>query len=275
MTTDASRKAVLDTNELLEQIILYLPMKNIFGIQRACRQFKDVIATSPKIQEKMFLRLRNNDVPDEEWSFETHGGLRSTHRNDRRFRKVDPGCGFYKPVVLNPILELIHLDPQLRSARDRFCSEKFKHETVKMSFSQAHFGSQPSFLKTYITDPPCRRAEAEIAASYLFDPKGDPKEDSVRGTVSGDLITLQQGLTIGDAVFARGYVGMGWEAGQSGLGGAFISEAQLEEVMHETAALVLMRDVPSPTLTLQLWGVVVPTDEEWSAVSSEHTEDTS
>lgn len=105
--------------------------------------------------------------------------------------------------------------------------------------------------------------------------KGDPKEDSVRGTVSGDLVTLQQGLTIGDIVLARGYVGMGWEAGQSGLGRAFISEAQLEEVMHETAALVLMRDVPSPTLTLQLWGVVVPTDEEWSAVSSEHTEDTS
>ena len=56
MTTNAARQAVFGTSELLEQIILYLPMKTIFGIQRVCQKFRNVIATSPEIQTKMFLR---------------------------------------------------------------------------------------------------------------------------------------------------------------------------------------------------------------------------
>ncbi len=45
MTTNAARQAVFGTSELLEQIILYLPMNKIFNIQRVCRRLKDVIAS--------------------------------------------------------------------------------------------------------------------------------------------------------------------------------------------------------------------------------------
>jgi len=36
--------------ELLETILLFLPMKTVFVSQRVCRQFKEVISTSPTIQ---------------------------------------------------------------------------------------------------------------------------------------------------------------------------------------------------------------------------------
>jgi hypothetical protein len=270
MTTNAARQAVFGTSELLEQIILYLPMKTIFGIQCVCQKFRNVIATSPEIQTKMFLRLRK-DVPEEAWVLESTTGNRHIRGNDARFRKVDPHStsGLKTPVVLNPLLQLTILDPQVRSAKDRFCHSERPGERVEMEFSQAHFGSEPSFLVTYITDPPCYVAEAEIAAQYLFDPKGDPKEDSVRGTVSGYMMKLKKGMKIGDVVLARDIIHMGWDASQSGLGDFSLEDAQLEEVIHETAS-VLMQAGLNPTLTLQLWDVVIPTDEEWTAVSSGH-----
>jgi hypothetical protein len=59
MTTDAARQTVLNTSELLERIILHLPMKNIFAVQRVSHKFKAVADTSPSIQTKVFRRLQN------------------------------------------------------------------------------------------------------------------------------------------------------------------------------------------------------------------------
>jgi hypothetical protein len=62
LTTDAARKAVFNTSELLESILVCLPPKALFGVQRVSKQFQAIIATSIPIQEKMFLRLRNTPV---------------------------------------------------------------------------------------------------------------------------------------------------------------------------------------------------------------------
>ena len=226
MTTDAARKAVLDTSELLEQIILCLPMTNIFVIQRVCQKFKAVIATSPNIQTKLFLRLRA-DVPEEAWALDTHSGPLPRHPDNVRFRKVDVNSKgtLYKPVVLNPLLQRRPLFSRTSSAADRLFRSDSLGETVEMMFPQSHFGSQPSFLKTYITDPPCHTAKAAIAAAYLIDPKDDPEEDSVYGVISGEEISSDQGLTIGDVIRARGDVRMHWDA--IGLGDSEDSDAQL------------------------------------------------
>lgn len=49
---------VLGTTELLEHIISFLPMRKIFEVQRVAKQWRNVIGTSPTIEEKMFLRLK-------------------------------------------------------------------------------------------------------------------------------------------------------------------------------------------------------------------------
>lgn len=57
MTTDAARKAVFNTSELLENILLHLPIRDTIRARQVSHQFKDAIAASPAIQENIFLRL--------------------------------------------------------------------------------------------------------------------------------------------------------------------------------------------------------------------------
>ena len=51
-------QSVFGTTELLENIISFLPMRNIFIVQSVSKQWRNVIANSPSIEEKMFLRIK-------------------------------------------------------------------------------------------------------------------------------------------------------------------------------------------------------------------------
>ncbi|EME81920.1 uncharacterized protein MYCFIDRAFT_85134 [Pseudocercospora fijiensis CIRAD86] len=53
MTTDAARDAVLYTAELLQRIFEYLPPQSILTAQRVCHQFRDIVAQSSELQNKM------------------------------------------------------------------------------------------------------------------------------------------------------------------------------------------------------------------------------
>jgi hypothetical protein len=86
METDVSRQAVLNTNELLEGILAFLPPKQLFANQRVCNQWRNVIASSPELQKKMFLRV--DEVPRQTWglkieiSFPDHKILSELRRFD-------------------------------------------------------------------------------------------------------------------------------------------------------------------------------------------------
>ncbi|KAK5677113.1 hypothetical protein LTS10_010302 [Elasticomyces elasticus] len=55
-STDSTRQAVFATAELLENIMLHLPARDIFCLQRAGRQFRDIVKTSIQLQRKLFIR---------------------------------------------------------------------------------------------------------------------------------------------------------------------------------------------------------------------------
>lgn len=59
--------AVLETTELLERILAHLPPKKIFELQRVSQHWKQAIATSPEIQELLFLRPAPSGRPLETW----------------------------------------------------------------------------------------------------------------------------------------------------------------------------------------------------------------
>lgn len=61
MTVDGPRQAVFKTAELLENILVHLPQKTIFGCQRVSRQFRDVVATSMTIRHKLFLSVSEEE----------------------------------------------------------------------------------------------------------------------------------------------------------------------------------------------------------------------
>jgi len=56
MTTDAARKAVFNTSELLENIISFLPHVDILKTQRLSRQWKNAVDSSPSLQTKLWLK---------------------------------------------------------------------------------------------------------------------------------------------------------------------------------------------------------------------------
>jgi hypothetical protein len=58
-------KSVLATPELLENIIIHLPAKNMFGITRISTEFRNCVANSPVIQEMLF--FRPSGPPKETW----------------------------------------------------------------------------------------------------------------------------------------------------------------------------------------------------------------
>jgi hypothetical protein len=63
MTTDAARRAVLDTPELIENIILCLPVKDLFAkVQRLSRSWKAVVDSSVAVQTKLWLRPQSDNV---------------------------------------------------------------------------------------------------------------------------------------------------------------------------------------------------------------------
>lgn len=60
MTTAASCRAVFSTAELLERILLHLPSSTFLLAQRICRQFRDLLTTSPQLQQHLFLRTHSD-----------------------------------------------------------------------------------------------------------------------------------------------------------------------------------------------------------------------
>jgi hypothetical protein len=168
----------------------------------------------------------------------------------------------FRPVVLNPLLQYT---PSIfyRGLAARICNLHKYREMLMMNFPQSHFGNHPSFLRTYITDPPCYTANAEINASY------GAKKQSSYGVVRGGDITSDQGLKIGDVVLARTDVWVYQEWNDTLEVDAYTSvNSQLQDTMQEVGPFLTGKDM-DPTLVLWPSAVVIPEDEEWCAVSAQ------
>lgn len=241
-------------------------MRKIFSIQRVCRRSRDVIASSPEIQIKVFLRLRN-DAPNESWALEipSENSLGRPFPDKARFQMVDAKTKamLYRPVALNPLLQMM---PSLvyRGSAARICHLHGHREMLVMNFPKSHFGNHSSFLRTYITDPPCYTANAEISASYGVE------EHSSHGAVRGGDIKSDQGLNIGDVILARTDVWVYQEWDDTLEVEAYTcTNSRLEEIMqHDLGPFITGKDM-DPTLVLWPSGVVIPEDEEWHAVSAQ------
>ena len=169
---------MLDTTELLECTLGHLPPKQIFGVQRVARLWKDVIARSLGTQEKLFLKLQNR--PAEIWALlecDRHAQFES---RKLRLEKIifEPDiksvsatdATIFTPVALNPFLQLGE-DPVEGPLCDRpICdrADLFTPEVTEFR-NGLTFDLDSSLLNTYISDPPCMRAR--VALSYFSSPE--------------------------------------------------------------------------------------------------------
>lgn len=268
MKTDGPRRAALTTTEILENVLSFLPPKNIFSVQRVCRQWKDVIDSSPAIQEKMFLRLQNK--APETW--------RLTEENDQpRMVKVPAGAigddvlhgdwyshpmgSYYTPVTLNPFLRLRASCFTIDERLYRFVSEdaELRH--------RSQFGQHPSYMQTHITDPPCNFLVVTLVYT------SSPVSLDFHSVFHVLLLKSDRPLTIGElidkACHERGEATVLDKAAESrDILDTTLADAIKDLQEQHKSKIVLKRRVEiRGTDTLER-RAAVPTASEWAAISS-------
>jgi hypothetical protein len=188
----SARQDVFETIELLENIVSFLPAEKIFNIQRVSKQWKAVIAASPSIEEKMFLRLKT--APKETYEPHALGWRISALQYHRR------------PSAFT----LVTLNHQLR--HDPICSLRrwgltcAGHERrVMVQWGPAPIRQCHSLFDTYICDPPSKRAEVCLTVSFKKEVRGASDSDTKYPTkiwVSNVTAKSESGLTFQDVLRA-------------------------------------------------------------------------
>jgi hypothetical protein len=209
-----ARQAVLNTTELLENILSYLPFQDLFVLQRVSRQLGAAITAAPGLQQKMFLRPQSATLK-ETWALEGDEKLGMNNRHHRgslKFRRVDNSQTTVDsryhpriPITLNPalaILGLLNLDA--RAVERAFVSGR---EIVRVLCHPAAVREHSSFLNMLVSDPPCRVAGGAVSVKFDQDHGNDRASGHTRLAAkmkeSGRYrVESNTGLTIGDCLRA-------------------------------------------------------------------------
>ncbi|KAK3710852.1 hypothetical protein LTR37_010076 [Vermiconidia calcicola] len=190
-------EAVLLTTELLEKILLFLPMKDALFAQRVSRKWNAVISESIALQKKLFL-LPEKTTNRVRFEFE-HGD------RNCRITKVDPNTAVdnrgvrdtANHLVVRRVTDVAIFNPLL--LHDPFGLHPISRRTRLGYPAGAHFGLPPvelprqaSFYKMLLTQPPLRKATAyhvnHIHRRCENQHRGDKVENEA-GLTALDLVT--------------------------------------------------------------------------------------
>lgn len=152
---------------------MFLSPRNIFGVQRVSKQFRDVIATSPDIQTKVF--IRPSSKPAETWTARIKSmGVRLFERVPQDDSRGGEGV---TPTRLNPFLE---------------CRDWGEGLPTDMSYDWVFFrpgtpytvGKHQSWMNMLVCDPPDNRFFVEMNVQYKSGTGGKRVTLCVRADVS-------------------------------------------------------------------------------------------
>ena len=123
-----SQIAVFGTVELLENILVHLPVRSIYKVREVGREWHTLVATSPKILEKLFVRVNQ---PKTVWRRDS-GAHKWWESSTYEWSLAPPGCsissitskdGPFEPwtsfagtrvIDVNPYVQPVRLNPLLR-----------------------------------------------------------------------------------------------------------------------------------------------------------------
>ena len=207
----AARYSVFNTNELLEQILVRLPPRQIIEVQRVCKQWKDCIAGSPEIKQKLFF---TKEIPEEVWqTFERTSSLRGHQLGWKALPRGTPvmnlrryhiGGSVYRPAQLSPFLRLASSTRMFGSSATRL-HNVHRPEAAVLGGSRAvllvdfltwslSFGAS-----SFLTDPPCVEARVSCDWRALYSTERMGPKALMEGTTHR-LVSNASGLTIADLI---------------------------------------------------------------------------
>ncbi|KAI6788174.1 hypothetical protein KC360_g8708 [Hortaea werneckii] len=263
MTTDAARRAVFETAELLENIFIQLPPRKIFVIQRVCKQFRDVVASSVKLQQRLFLRSdgteaqawrvaakENADAPNSDW-LRTFRFVKTTYTAGA---DEDLGVAF-KPVRIGHALERAFRTSEPHPSRGFYSAYLLVDFRRKIDY----FG-ESSLVKTYLTHPPAQQATVNLTLSL--------KSDSHMEYSGSIKVSKPDGLKVADVLHAIRYSRF-----------YYIRRHRSATQEAETFADVSLQDVTGDeklfdknnvnlkSASMDLPGCIEPTEKEWAEMA--------
>lgn len=193
-----ARNAVLDTTELLEAILVCLPFKDLFVIQRVSRRFHDVIAGSTQLQEKMWLRPYSSSFKRESLTLRTRNPIPQgetfelpPNYDERELLPASKGL----TNVIRQHIVLADITPLAEPAYFRTLRERLflADSEIRLDFSRLH-RMTGSWRKLLITDPPCEEVDMD-ASIQLEDPHSS---DGSRWYERLACLQNENGMNLGD-----------------------------------------------------------------------------
>ncbi|GAB1742729.1 hypothetical protein NU219Hw_g8441t1 [Hortaea werneckii] len=263
MTTDAARRAVFETAELLENIFIQLPPRKIFVIQRVCKQFRDIVATSVKLQQRLFLRSDgseaqewrvaakdNPEFPNSDW-LRTYRFVKSTY-----IAGADENVGAaFTPVRLGHALERARRKSVPNAAHAFYLTNQW----VEFRREFDCF-AELSLAKTYLTQPPMQQANLHVILSF--------KSDSHMHYSGRIEVSDADGLKIVDllrAVRSSRFSHI-WRHRTATQEGKYFNNVSLQDITGDEN-LIDKHKVNLEYASMELPGCIAPTEQEWAAMA--------
>ncbi|KAF2501742.1 hypothetical protein BU16DRAFT_206749 [Lophium mytilinum] len=199
----SAAKRVLGVTELLEFILLELPIQNIFQAQRVCKQWKEVIANSSPLQQAMWLIPRDPSSPpaiyeDEEVTITTWRGrvydppqvhrlITAKHLNpflEPHSSDTEDSPGWMRYQVFHPRARDISTVRLIANRR-----LDFTMPNIGVAASGADADHRATWEDMQVASPPCTRIEVCYGPVMAFDVRD---ETGVRlGRLVTELAMLQ------------------------------------------------------------------------------------
>ncbi|KAK6441746.1 hypothetical protein LTR95_002029 [Oleoguttula sp. CCFEE 5521] len=205
--------AALNIVELLEMILLELSLNNTYVVQRVSKLWQTVIATSPGIQRKLYLRPKHLPIRLVHYREEPFGLL-------TRMTRVSHGVWTQRTdtaltlVTLNPILQTAS-EPNFSINRPLSIGDTSLYSATVQLAAYLPVLRSGLWADTLVTDPPC------IAFRVWRLTESPTKDDyDQAGNMLGRWIIREQGVRIGDVLEVVGSELPGWnlEGIRTGIG---------------------------------------------------------
>lgn len=275
MQADAARQAVFNTAELLENILLRLPVRSIYSANRVCTQWKALVSTSKAVKEKLFL------IPTAPWeilelkpeNWPTRAATLDPAPDDAILSELpqSPRYGaptFLQAVKLHPLLVLFN--PSRHSDTDRVKTgsperviatlgrkvRMLAASLSKLSEVPTPLTDQSPVLDSAITDPPCKLAK--VSQTWLVKDKADGRteNDCVEHTIRSE-----SGITFRDLITSLHQRGKCYLRGNRwSERGPAVSLEEILQYYRENEYDIVRRE---PRVDIELPSNIVPCDRHW------------
>lgn len=214
-----ARNRVFETEELFEGILSFLPFKDLFYIRRVSKRWAGGIDGSASLQQKMFLRHRDQSqlwILDRKHKVganqyrKKYAHLNDTEMNFQRVKVPREDSKSITPVTLNPMLQNDNIHPHGPNVLRMAIGHEFEEVTYR-GRTDAFWdngNSDASFWDTFVTGPPCDKIAVKLFSLYFGNGHPPPTEQSTRRPIqtgvafSNFAIEVDTGVRMRDILLA-------------------------------------------------------------------------